>query len=220
MRAYVLYCTEKAGVTHAISAILFNILFMLLICFFILAEKIFGPGNKYVTAAKMILQNSEAMISIDMPAGLQKSWSLLIDIPRGPDSQGVLVIVGDGVDIKAIEEEIRMQCQTLGHSFMVFAREIMRAITFSNLYAPEHLIVSAKDTEKWESIIENAGTILKFFLSSILARMYGGVSLDSFLKYVTVQSLATMAEIEGLEAHKRAITLRLQDIAARQVSSI
>ena len=50
--------------------------------------------------------------------------------------------------------------------------------------------------------------------------MYGGVSLDSFLKYVTVQSLATMAEIEGLEAHKRAITLRLQDIAARQVSSI
>ena len=56
------------------------------------------------------------------------------------------------------------------------------------------------------------------------------VSLDSFLKYITVQSLseeglrrlgpyvATMAEVEGLEAHKRAVTLRLQDIEARQVS--
>lgn len=62
------------------------------------------------------------------------------------------------------------------------------------------------------------------------ARMYGGVSLDSFLKYMTVQSLteeglrklgphvATMAEVEGLEAHKRAVTLRLKDIEARQVS--
>lgn len=59
------------------------------------------------------------------------------------------------------------------------------------------------------------------------ARMYGGVSLDSFLKYMTVQSLteeglrnlgpyvATMAEVEGLEAHKRAVTLRLQYIEAR-----
>lgn len=62
------------------------------------------------------------------------------------------------------------------------------------------------------------------------ARMYGGVSLDSFLKYITVQSLTeeglknlgpyveTMAEVEGLEAHKRAVTLRLQDIEAKQVS--
>ena len=58
------------------------------------------------------------------------------------------------------------------------------------------------------------------------ARMYSGVSLDSFLKYITVQSLteeglrtlgpyvAKMAEVEGLEAHKRAVTLRLQDIEA------
>ncbi|CAN7046763.1 unnamed protein product [Brassica oleracea var. botrytis] len=62
------------------------------------------------------------------------------------------------------------------------------------------------------------------------ARMYGGVSLDSFLKFMTVQSLteeglrnlgpyvATMAEIEGLDAHKRAVTLRLKDIEARQPS--
>ncbi|KDO80301.1 hypothetical protein CISIN_1g046320mg, partial [Citrus sinensis] len=198
------------------------------------AEKIFGPGNKYVTAAKMILQlqffpailkkshdkvqTAQVLVIADRyPSPLHVAADLLSQ--RGPDSQGVLVIVGDGVDIKAIEEEIRMQCQSLPN-FMVFAREIMRAITFSNLYAPEHLIVSAKDTEKWESIIENAGSMLFGEWTPESARMYGGVSLDSFLKYVTVQSLATMAEIEGLEAHKRAITLRLQDIAARQVSSI
>lgn len=64
------------------------------------------------------------------------------------------------------------------------------------------------------------------------ARMYGGVSLDSFLKYMTVQSLteegliklgpyvAAMAEVEGLEAHKRAVTLRLQDIEAKQVTGM
>lgn len=64
------------------------------------------------------------------------------------------------------------------------------------------------------------------------ARMYGGLSLDSFLKYMTVQSLTeeglrklgpyveVMAEVEGLEAHKRAVTLRLQDIEARQVPNM
>ncbi|EXB96862.1 Histidinol dehydrogenase [Morus notabilis] len=62
------------------------------------------------------------------------------------------------------------------------------------------------------------------------AGMYCGISLDSFLKYMIVQSLTkeglrklgplvvTMAEVEGLEAHKRAITLRLKDIEARKVS--
>lgn len=60
--------------------------------------------------------------------------------------------------------------------------------------------------------------------------MYSGVSLDSFLKFMTVQSLteeglvnlgpyvATMAAVEGLDAHKRAVTLRLKDIEAKQLS--
>ena len=62
------------------------------------------------------------------------------------------------------------------------------------------------------------------------ARMYGGVALDSFVKYMTVQSLtaeglrqlgphvAKMAEVEGLEAHRRAVTLRLRDILAAEPS--
>ncbi|KAJ6297703.1 hypothetical protein OIU76_018921 [Salix suchowensis] len=270
----VLYCAKKAGVTHilkaggaqAISAMAWGTESCPKV------EKVFGPGNQYVTAAKMILQNSEAMISIDMPAGpsevlviadryaspVHVAADLLSQAEHGPDSQVVLVVAGDGVDMKAIEEEISKQCQSLprgeyaskalSHSFTIFARDMVEAVSFSNLYAPEHLIINVKEAEKWESFIENAGSVFlgPWTPESVgdyasgtnhvlptygYARMYGGVSLDSFQKYMTVQSLteeglrklgpyvATMAEVEGLDAHKRAVTLRLQDIEARQVSS-
>ncbi|KAH7849945.1 hypothetical protein Vadar_025391 [Vaccinium darrowii] len=269
----VLYCAKRAGVTHilkaggaqAISAMAWGTASCPKV------EKIFGPGNQYVTAAKMILQNSEAMVSIDMPAGPSEvlviadeqanpvhiASDLLSQAEHGPDSQVVLVIAGEGVDIKAIEEEITKQCNSLprreyaskalDHSFTVFTRDMVEAISFSNLYAPEHLIINVNDAEKWESFIENAGSVFlgQWTPESVgdyasgtnhvlptygYARMYSGVSLDSFLKYITVQSLteeglmnlgpyvATMAEVEGLEAHKRAVTLRLRDIQSKQIS--
>ncbi|KAL8210688.1 hypothetical protein R6Q57_005125 [Mikania cordata] len=268
----VLYCAKKAGVTHilkaggaqAIAAMAWGTSSCPKV------EKIYGPGNQYVTAAKMILQNSEAMVSIDMPAGPSEvlviadkyaspvhiAADLLSQAEHGPDSQVVLVIAGEGVDIKAIDEEITNQCNSLprgefaskalSHSFTVFARDMVEAVAFSNLYAPEHLIINVKDAEKWESFIENAGSVFlgQWTPESVgdyasgtnhvlptygYARMYSGVSLDSFLKYITIQSLteeglaklgpyvATMAEVEGLDAHKRAVTLRLQDIKARQI---
>ncbi|XP_031405305.1 histidinol dehydrogenase, chloroplastic isoform X1 [Punica granatum] len=270
----VLYCAKKAGVTHilraggaqAVAAMAWGTESCPKV------EKILGPGNQYVTAAKMILQNSEAMVSIDMPAGPSEvlviadkhaspvhiAADLLSQAEHGPDSQVVLVIAGDGVDIKAIEEEISKQCQSLprgefalkalSHSFTVFARDMVEAVSFSNLYAPEHLIVNVKDAEKWECFIENAGSVFlgPWTPESVgdyasgtnhvlptygYARMYGGVSLDSFQKYMTVQSLteeglrnlgphvAVMAEVEGLDAHKRAVTLRLQDIEAKQAQN-
>ncbi|XP_039131317.1 histidinol dehydrogenase, chloroplastic isoform X2 [Dioscorea cayenensis subsp. rotundata] len=265
----VLYCAKKAGVTHilkaggaqAIAAMAWGTASCPKV------EKIFGPGNQYVTAAKMILQNSEAMVSIDMPAGPSEvlviadkyakpahiAADLLSQAEHGPDSQVVLVIAGDGVDLSAIESEISKQCaslprgeyasKALSHSFIVFAQDMFEAISFSNLYAPEHLIINVKDSERWESLIENAGSVFlgQWSPESVgdyasgtnhvlptygYARMYSGVSLNSFLKYITVQSLtkeglrklgpyvAKMAEVEGLEAHKRAVTLRLQDIDA------
>ncbi|XP_027345133.1 histidinol dehydrogenase, chloroplastic-like [Abrus precatorius] len=269
----VLYCAKKAGVTHilkaggaqAISAMAWGTETCPKV------DKIFGPGNQYVTAAKMILQNSEAMVAIDMPAGPSEvlviadkhaiprhvAADLLSQAEHGPDSQVVLVIAGEGVDLNTIEEELSKQCRSLprgefaakalSHSFIVYARDMLESIKFSNLYAPEHLIVNVKDAEKWEGFIENAGSVFlgRWTPESVgdyasgtnhvlptygYARMYGGVSLDSFLKYITVQSLteeglrklgpyvATMAEVEGLDAHKRAVTLRLEDIEARQVS--
>ncbi|KAI3930026.1 hypothetical protein MKW92_032481 [Papaver armeniacum] len=209
----VLYCAKKAGVTHilkaggaqAISAMAWGTSSCPKV------EKIFGPGNQYVTAAKMILQNSEAMVSIDMPAGPSE----------------VLVIADKHASPAHIAADLLSQ-----------------AVSFSNLYAPEHLIMNVKDAENWEEFIENAGSIflgpwtpesMGDYASGTnhvlptygYSRMYSGVSLDSFLKFITVQSLTEeglkllgphvvkMAEVEGLEAHKRAVTLRLQDIEAR-----
>uniref|UniRef100_A0A1J3DWP6 Histidinol dehydrogenase, chloroplastic n=2 Tax=Noccaea caerulescens TaxID=107243 RepID=A0A1J3DWP6_NOCCA len=269
----VLYCAKKAGVTHilkaggaqAIAAMAWGTDSCPKV------DKIFGPGNQYVTAAKMILQNSEAMISIDMPAGPSEvlviadehadpvyiAVDLLSQAEHGPDSQVVLVVVGDNVNVKAIEDEIAKQCKSLprgeitskalSHSFTVFARDMIEAISFSNMYAPEHLIINVKDAEKWEGLIENAGSVFlgPWTPESVgdyasgtnhvlptygYAKMYSGVSLDSFLKFMTVQSLteeglvnlgpyvATMAAVEGLDAHKRAVTLRLKDIEAKQLS--
>ncbi|XP_068656427.1 histidinol dehydrogenase, chloroplastic [Aristolochia californica] len=266
----VLYCAKKAGVTHILKAggaqAVAAMAWGTATCPKV--EKVFGPGNQYVTAAKMILQNSEAMVSIDMPAGPSEvlviadryanpvhiAADLLSQAEHGPDSQVVLVLVGDDVDVGAIEAEISEQCnalprgefasKALSHSFIVSAKDIFEAISFSNLYAPEHLIVNVRDAHKWEEFIENAGSVFlgPWTPESVgdyasgtnhvlptygYARMYGGVSLDSFLKYITVQSLteeglrklgpyvARMAEVEGLEAHKRAVTLRLQDIEAK-----
>ncbi|KAI3880231.1 hypothetical protein MKX03_015210 [Papaver bracteatum] len=194
----------------------------------------------------MILQNSEAMVSIDMLAGPSEvlfiadkhaspahiAADLLSQVEHGPDSQVVLVIAGDGVDVEAIEKEISSQCQSLSrgdfaskalsHSFTVVARDMVEAISFSNLYAPEHLILNTP-----ESMGDYASGTNHVLPTYGYSRMYSGVSLDSFLKFITVQSLSEeglkllgphvvkMAEVEGLEAHKRAVTLRLQDIEAR-----
>jgi histidinol dehydrogenase len=116
-----------------------------------------------------------------------------------------------------------------------------QACDFSNKYAPEHLIVNVEDAEAWLPHLTNAGSVFlgRWTPESVgdyasgtnhvlptygYARMYGGVSLDSFVKYMTVQNLskeglknlgpsvAKMAEVEGLDAHQRAVTMRLADI--------
>ncbi|MCO5573840.1 hypothetical protein L7F22_027615 [Adiantum nelumboides] len=263
----VLYCAKKAGVTfilkaggaQAVAALAWGTETCPKV------DKILGPGNQYVTAAKMLLQNSEAMISIDMPAGPSEvlviadktsnprhvAADLLSQAEHGPDSQVVLVGVGD-INTEPIEAELRRQCKelprgntaakALTHSYMLLVPDMAEACAFSNLYAPEHLIINIDDAEQWLSHIENAGSVFlgKWTPESVgdyasgtnhvlptygYARMYGGVSLDSFTKQMTVQTLteqglqalgpsvAKMAEVEGLDAHKRAVTVRLEDCA-------
>ena len=122
------------------------------------------------------------------------------------------------------------------HYSQVSSKE--EACKISNLYAPEHLIVNTEDAESWLPHIEHAGSVFlgRWTPESVgdyasgtnhtlptygYARMYSGVSLDTFVKKMTVQSLtydglqtlgptvAKMAEVEGLEAHRRAVTLRI-----------
>ncbi|GBF95053.1 hypothetical protein Rsub_07554 [Raphidocelis subcapitata] len=259
----VLYCAKKAGVTHvlkaggaqAVAAMAWGTQSTPKV------DKIFGPGNQYVTAAKMLLTNSEAMISIDMPAGPSEvlviadggappahvAADLLSQAEHGPDSQVVLLAL-PGVDLDAVQMEVSRQCdalpradtarKALAHSCVVQVSGKEEACRISNTYAPEHLIVNVEDAESWLPALDNAGSIFmgRWTPESVgdyasgtnhvlptygYARMYSGVSLDSFTKKMTVQSLtyeglaalgpsvAKMAEVEGLDAHRRAVTLRL-----------
>lgn len=255
----VLYCAKKAGVTHILKAggaqAVAAMAWGTQTCPKV--DKIFGPGNQYVTAAKMLLTNSEAMISIDMPAGPSEvlviadeganpghvAADLLSQAEHGPDSQVVLLAL-PGVDLDAVQHAVQKQCdelprnetarKALSHSCVVQVRDREEAARISNSYAPEHLIINVDDPESWLPLLDNAGSIFmgRWTPESVgdyasgtnhvlptygYARMYSGVSLDSFTKKMTVQSLsweglqvlgphvAKMAEVEGLEAHRREI---------------
>ncbi|MDZ7694663.1 MAG: histidinol dehydrogenase [Balneolaceae bacterium] len=226
-------------------------------------DKIFGPGNQYVTAAKMWLQNSEAHISIDMPAGPSEvlviadetanpayvAADLLSQAEHGPDSQVVLVAT-PSFDLDKLEDELDLQMQelprketaskALENSFSVEVNNLENAFYFSNEYAPEHLIVQCQDTAERTELIKHAGSVFlgPWSPESVgdyasgtnhtlptygYARMYSGVSVDSFQKFITIQQLSReglqslarpvtkLAEMEQLQAHKRAVTIRLND---------
>lgn len=224
-------------------------------------DKIFGPGNQYVTAAKMILQNSEAMVSIDMPAGPSEvlviadetadpefvAADLLSQAEHGSDSQVVLVVT-ESADLNAINKAVDEQLSALprkdfatdalAKSFTVVVENSGEAMEFSNQYAPEHLIINTKDADDLAEQVSNAGSVfigqwtpesMGDYASGTnhtlptygYARMYSGVSLHSFQKFITMQKISkeglinlgptveTLAEVEGLQAHKNAVSLRL-----------
>lgn len=259
----VLYCARKAGVTHVLKAggaqAVAAMAWGTASCPKV--DKILGPGNQFVTAAKMVLQNSEAMVAIDMPAGpsevmviadagadpIHIAIDLLSQAEHGPDSQAVLVAL-PGVDVDAVQREVERQCdllpraettrRALTHSSIVQVGSKEQAAALSNKYAPEHLIVNCEDAESWLPLLQHAGSVFlgRFTPESVgdyasgtnhtlptygYARMYSGVGLDSFQKWMTVQevtaeglkalgpAVAKMAEVEGLDAHRRAVTLRL-----------
>jgi len=262
----VLYCAKKSGVTHLLKAggaqAVAAMAHGTQTCPKV--DKIAGPGNQFVTAAKMMLQNSEAMVGIDMPAGPSEvlviadagadpahvAADVLSQAEHGSDSQSVLVAI-EGVDLSEVQREVReqlaalprndMATKALSHSFIVRVGSLEEACEFSNLYAPEHLIVNVDDAERSLEMVENAGSVFlgRWTPESVgdyasgtnhtlptygYARMYSGVSLDTFQKKITVQSLSkeglvglgpaveVMATVEGLEAHKQAVTKRLQSI--------
>jgi len=225
-------------------------------------DKIFGPGNQYVTMAKSLVQ-STANVSIDMPAGPSEvlviadrsskaayvAADLLAQAEHGADSQAVLVITDESLlnDVqRALGEQLvrlpraEVAAQALKNSYAVLCDNMEEAMAFSNRYAPEHLII---ETDNWEPLIRkisNAGSVFLGHLTpesagdyasgtnhtlptSGYARSYSGVSVDSFVKKITFQRITDaglrnigptveiLAELEGLQAHKHAVSVRLSD---------
>ncbi|MDA1061183.1 MAG: histidinol dehydrogenase [bacterium] len=225
-------------------------------------DKIFGPGNQYVTAAKMLLQSKG--IAIDIPAGPSEllviaddnarpdfvASDLLSQAEHGEDSQVVLLCTDEkkvNEVLKVIEKQIEVLPRkkiakgALKNSFAVIVSDIDQAIEFSNQYAPEHLILNIRSPRKYINMIENAGSVFlgpyscesagdyasgtnHTLPTSAYAKSYSGVSLDSFVKKITFQEISkegvknigptveTMAESEKLQAHKNAMTIRLNSI--------
>jgi len=221
--------------------------------------KIFGPGNQYVTCAKQFVQQDG--IAIDMPAGPSEvlviaddtavpefvAADLLSQAEHGKDSQVMLVTNSLSLVDKVITELETQMVQlprkeiaerALLNSKIVLVNTIDEAIELSNLYAPEHLILSCNGAENLIDKIISAGSVFigNFSPESVgdyasgtnhtlptngYAAMYSGVSVDSFVKKITFQQLSQeglenvsntvmqMATAEGLDAHRNAVQIRL-----------
>ena len=222
-------------------------------------DKIFGPGNQYVTAAKQMA--TKYGVAIDMPAGPSEvlvyaddtaipafvAADLLSQAEHGVDSQVVLVSTSEDF-AKKVVAEISLQLKSLSrkdiaakalkNSCAVILEDTDSAIALINDYAPEHLILALANEEAILDKIYNAGSVFIGNFSpeavgdyasgtnhtlptSGYARNYSGVSLDSFVKKITYQKITPkglqalgpaveiMAANEQLDAHKNAVTLRL-----------
>jgi histidinol dehydrogenase len=222
-------------------------------------DKIFGPGNRYVTTAKQILGGS--IVSIDMPAGPSEvmvladtgtspeaaAADLLSQAEHGVDSQVMLVCTEERT-VAEVREELGRQTaalpradfvrQALDKSRCIVLSDEQDRIDFANAYAPEHLILALRDPWTFADKVTAAGSVFvgawtpesagdyasgtnHTLPTCAWARSFSGVNLDSFYRKMTLQELSregllalsetivTMAEAEGLQAHANAVKIRL-----------
>lgn len=227
-------------------------------------DKIFGPGNRYVTEAKQQVSQDAKGAQIDMPAGPSEvlvladssanpafvAADLLSQAEHGPDSQVFLVSDSSGL-IAAVQAEVASQLSqlprkdiaeaALSHSRYILTADLAQAVTVTNAYAPEHLIVqTAFDDElvaqfnsaasifvgKWtpESAGDYASGTNHVLPTYGYSKTVSSLSLADFYRRFTVQKLSeqgmrnigpaivTLAEAESLDAHANAVRLRLVEL--------
>ncbi|EJL6493138.1 histidinol dehydrogenase, partial [Vibrio cholerae] len=215
-------------------------------------DKIFGPGNAYVTEAKRQVSNDFRGAAIDMPAGPSEvlviadetadadfiAADLLSQAEHGPDSQVVLVtpspVLADKVT-DAVQKQLKVLSRAsiaekaLASSLIIIAESLTQAVSISNYYGPEHLIVQTRSPRELVPLLDNAGSIFlgDWSPESVgdyasgtnhvlptygYTRTYSSLGLADFSKRMTVQELTadglqllaptvvTMAEAEGLDA--------------------
>ena len=142
--------------------------------------KIFGPGNRYVTRAKELVQLEG--IAIDMPAGPSEllviaddsanpafvAADLISQAEHGTDSQ-VIMLTDSQAMLEKVQSEVEEQvlkigrseiaCRSLANSSLILLRDIDECLRVSNLYAPEHLIIAAADPYAHATAVVNAGSV-------------------------------------------------------------
>ncbi len=224
-------------------------------------DKIFGPGNAWVTAAKSQVAADPAGAAIDLPAGPSEvlviaddtaradfiAADLLSQAEHGADSQTLLVTTSPAL-AEDVATALGEQLANLGrrdiaraaltHSRLLVCDTLATAVSISNAYAPEHLIVQTANPRDLLPSITNAGSVFlgPWTPESVgdycsgtnhvlptygAARNYSGLGVEQFTRQMTVQELtrdglaslaptvAVLAGLEGLDAHAAAVTLRL-----------
>jgi histidinol dehydrogenase len=232
--------------------------------------KIFGPGNAWVTAAKQLVAQDADGAALDMPAGPSEvlvvadetaradfvAADLLAQAEHSPDAQVMLVTTSRalaGACVREVERQLAalprrdIAARAIGESRVIVAADLETAMTISNRYAPEHLILQVARPRALLASVRNAGSV---FLgpwtpetmgdycsgtNHVLptyghARAYSGLGVPDFVKRITVQELSpqglatlgptacTPARLESLDAHAHAVTVRLDALAAQAAS--
>jgi histidinol dehydrogenase len=226
-------------------------------------DKIFGPGNTWVTGAKSLVAAANIGVSIDMPAGPTEvmvisngginstsiAYDLLSQAEHGPHSQVTLLctdedfaqqVQGDIFQILTDLPTKETASRALENSKIILIETIEQALSIANLYAPEHLILAFPDARGCVDQIQNAGSVFlgKWSPESAgdycsgtnhvlptygYAKSVSAISVDSFVKTISIQEISKegliglsttiteLARVEGLEAHARAVEVRLED---------
>jgi len=227
-------------------------------------DKIFGPGNSWVTLAKMLVSLDPQGAQLDLPAGPSEvmviadetanpvfvAADLLSQAEHGEDSQ-VFLISNSDTFAKAVNHQLEIQLEALSRktiarrslkqSHSIIVENLTDAISLVNAYAPEHLILQLANPRTYLPAIYNAGSIFlgPFSPESVgdyasgtnhvlptagFARSCSGLSVNDFMRTMSVQELTSeglssiaetirlLTAIEGLDAHQKAIDLRLQEV--------
>ncbi len=246
----------KIGGAQAIAAMAYGTETVPKVC------KVFGPGNAWVTSAKSLVSGDPAGAAIDMPAGPSEvlviadskasaefvASDLLSQAEHGVDSQVVLVTTCREFAAEVVEQLDRQLAElsraeiaaaSLKHARVFIVQDVDTAVSVSNRYAPEHLILQVENARELLPALRNAGSVFvgPWTPESVgdycsgtnhvlptygFARTYSGLGLDQFMRQMTVQELSreglanlgdaviSLAGLEGLDAHAASVSRRLR----------
>jgi histidinol dehydrogenase len=227
-------------------------------------DKIFGPGNAWVTAAKMLAAQDPDGAAADLPAGVTEvmvvaddsaradfvAADLLAQAEHSPQAQSLLVSTSAQL-AEDTAREVRRQAaalsrqdilaESLRHMRIILVDSLVTALEIADEYAPEHLLLEVREPRRWLDRVRTAGAVfLGHWSPETLgdycsgpnhtlptygyAKAYSGLSLEDFQRRITLQEVTpagladlgatalVLAQLEGLDAHAAAVSVRLAAI--------
>jgi histidinol dehydrogenase len=224
-------------------------------------DKLFGPGNAWVTAAKLLVAQDPEGAAADLPAGVTEvmviadeharadfiAADLLAQAEHSTDAQAILVTCAAELAVSVMQELKRQSAlltrsDILAHSMrsirLIVVDDLDAALAIANDYAAEHLLLEMREPRAWLPKVSAAGAVFLGQWSPETmgdycsgpnhtlptygyARSHSGLSVEDFQKRITVQELSfaglqglgptaqILANLEGLDAHAAAVSIRL-----------